>query len=1041
MDGSVILTHDPAGGQYERTADAILAFAINDNDRPQLALDTSPAVAGEQLTTMQLAEGDSEGRSKRYTLRLAMQPSADVAVAITSDTPGAVVPAPSALTFQRGLWDVPQTVTATAQDDLDGADERAVKIRHVASGGDYAGVSRNLSVDVVDDDEEVEVSVPVVDDGADVSVPADDAAPPALAFDAAALAVPPGDSHRYTVALATPPSAAVTVRIAVAGPVTVSPSTLTFDTDNWREPQTVEVRAGATGAPSAVATLSHRATGGGYGGVAADLSVYIVGATPGLSVSAAALAIDEGEQTSYELRLNTQPDDQATVIVGVRGEGVYVVPNHVTFDAESWNRSAAITVHASADADAEDGRATLTHTLTGYGDVTTGPSVQVTIRDRPAAALLSALWLHPGELTPEFAPATRSYRAAVASDVANATVLAVASSPQAEVVITPSDASPLPGHQIPLVAGNNEVVVRVQNGEDAADYTVRIARTTSRQPEVATQLPPVALEAGASETIDLGPGFRDPDGDPLVYTAISDDPRIATVDVLGRRAEIAALADGSASIVATATDPTGLEASQSIPVSVGNVVEFKETSVAVAEGEKAVLTVARRRAEPVSATLKLVIHHDEDPDTHNADHHDYHEHELAVAIPAGATSAAVGFDIHDDEHIEPLRETFIVRLEAMRNVPLGHAHKASVTIHEGVCDRLPRIQQEIVSITSGGCEAVSADDLASRKTLDLSACRDCALRPGDLDGFVNLRQLSLAGSGLEALPSGGFAALSRLRALDLSDNRLAALPPQVFEGLASLEEVDLSANPGAPFTLTVELDRQDAESSAPGPAALALRVAEGAPFPMQVWLASKNAWMMAESKALMAGALLGRGQIAVPFAVLPAVESMAWTWPVAAPAIPRSLCGGRPCYRGLKTAMAKKPMALFERDMPEFVPPAIPMPLADDEWVLSLDEIFAEDPAAGPLEYEATSSNPAVATAAVRDGALVVGRSVGGEGPVTITVMASAAGRMASTLRFTTTVEVGHRPFLRGWRLALGDIAAPSRAAAESSTRQAALRN
>ena len=74
------------------------------------------------------------------------------------------------------------------------------------------------------------------------------------------------------------------------------------------------------------------------------------------------------------------------------------------------------------------------------------------------------------------------------------------------------------------------------------------------------------------------------------------------------------------------------------------------------------------------------------------------------------------------------------------------------------------------------------------------------------------------------------------------------------------------------------------------------------------------------------------------------------------------------------------------------------------------------------MEYEATSSDPAVATVALRDGTLLVERSLGGEGPATITVVASAAGTMISTLRFTTMVEFGHRPFLRGWRLMLHDM-------------------
>ena len=1036
-DESVVLTHDPSGGHYSRTADAVLSFTVNDDDRPHLEFDTAPAVAGDQLTTMQLVEDDTTSRAKPYTVRLAMRPSTDVTVAIASDDPGAVVAAPAELTFPRSLWDVAQTVTATAQSDVDGADERGVKIRHRASGGDYNGVSRDLSVDVVDTDQ-----------------PVDRTDQPALVFDTAGLALPAGASADYTVALATRPSAPVTVSITATGPVRVLRSSLTFGVDNWHEAQTVGIRTDVfDDAPAKQATLSHSAAGGDYQGLAADLSVHVLRATPGLSVTATELAIDEGGRASYQLRLDTQPQGQVRVNVGVRGAGVRVVPEHVVFNTENWNQPAAIAVRALVDADGEDGTATLTHALTGYGDVTAGVSVEVTVRDPPDAALLSALSLQPGALTPEFDPATRSYEVDVAS-ATSVTVLATASWPQAEVAITPRDASASAGHQIALAAGNNEVVVQVQNGGRTTDYTVRVVRTghsTSRPPEVAAQLPAVALEVGASETIDLAPGFRDPDGDPLAYTASSAKPGVATVEVSGSRARIAGRADGSVLIVVSATDPTGLTASQSIPVTVGNVVEFEETAVAVVEGEVAMLTVVMRRAVSETTVLGMAMRVDEDPDTHDATHHDYHERELSVAIPAGRTSAIVGVGIHDDEHIEPVRETFVVGLHAPSGVAVGHAHQASVTIHEGICDRLARIQEEVTSAVGHGCATISADDLASQTALDLSACRGCALRPGDLDGFVNLRELSLAGSGMRTLPSGGFAALPRLRALDLSANRLTALPPRLFAGLRSLEEVDLSDNPGAPFKLTVELHSGEAESSSPEPTALrvaatsasapttlTLHVAEGAPFPMAVWLAAKNAWLMTERGTPMAGAMLGRGQTGVSFAVRPAVESMAWAWPVAAPAMPRSLCDGLPCYRGLETAMAKQPMMLFEDGEHDFVPPDIPMPM-EDQWALPLDDVFA-DAAAGPMEYEATSSDPAVATVALRQDALVVDRSPGGEGPVTITVEASAAGTMISTLRFTTTVELGHRPFLRGWRLVLHEIAPPPDAV-ESSTRQAVLRN
>ena len=144
---------------------------------------------------------------------------------------------------------------------------------------------------------------------------------------------------------------------------------------------------------------------------------------------------------------------------------------------------------------------------------------------------------------------------------------------------------------------------------------------------------------------------------------------------------------------------------------------------------------------------------------------------------------------------------------------------------------MTRMQEAMTLHEGNGCASVTAEDLARQDTLDLSRCHGCVLRLGDLHGFANLRELSLAGNGLKTLPSRVFAGLSKLRVLDLSNNQLSALPPGLFEGLAELAEVDLSDNPGAPFTLAVDLVRQDAEPSQPTAATVALHVAEGRAVP------------------------------------------------------------------------------------------------------------------------------------------------------------------------------------------------------------------
>ena len=861
-----------------------------------------------------------------------------------------------------------------------------------------------------------------------------------------------GETKTYTVALTVAPPEDVVVTIAsdhaavVAGPVR-----LTFSTSTWQIAQTVTVesaedddalheRVALTHDPSSVAYNSGQITFSVKDNDSRALLLDTAPASAGDQTAALVLTsrspLDRAK--TYTVRLASAPATAVVVAVASSDPAAVVAaPTRLTFSTDAWGTAQTVTATAQDGADAG---ATLRHTASG-GDYN-GHSADLPVRvlvvttgDRgpsaPILPTLSALAVLPGALTPAFDPNILDYTVSVAGDVARVTVTAAAESSGALVVVATPDASASPGHQVALVSGLDEVVVQVLDAGLLGEYRLRIVRTTSQQPSIAAALGPIAVDVGASKSIDLSAGFLDPDGDPLIYSASSDAPQFATVEVSDAQALVTGRAEGDATISVRATDPTGLSASQTLAVAVvaGNVVQFKETAVSVVEGATAMLTVTMARAKPQRTPLTLSIHHDEDPHTHNADHHDYHTDQLALAIPAGRRSATVGFGIHDDEHIEPLLESFVVALVPQDDVTLGAARTATVTIHEGICDRMTRMQEAMTLAAGDRCETVTADDLARQTTLDLSRCPDCALRLGDLHGFTNLRELSLAGNGLQALPSGVFAGLSRLRVLDLSGNGLNTLPPRLFEGLSELAEVDLSDNPGAPFALTVELARQDAVPSLPPPAAIVAHVAEGAPFPMHVRLAMRDAQATNEDGAVVADTPIARGRVAAaPIAVRPAARRAAWIWPVAAPAVPRSRCSGAPCYRGLRTAVGA-PLALFERTSANFTAPDIRGPLADNDWTLELDDVFRSLAGTGPIGYEATSSDPSVATVATRAGRLVVSRSPGGAGAVTITVTASKGGDATSTLRFTIDVAVGLQPFVRSWRLALHDIAtAPGRA-------------
>ena len=280
------------------------------------------------------------------------------------------------LTFTTMNWGTAQTVTVTARDDVDGADD-PVTLTHTAVGGDYGGVTAPLAVTVADDDRGVVLSSDVLE---------------VVEGDAAGTA--------YTVKLATEPTAAVTVTVAgqagtdlVLGGLSVT-NTLTFTTLNWGTAQTVTVTArdDVDGVDDPV-TLTHTAVGGDYGGVTAPLAVTVIDDDRAVVIAPDVLEVAEGDAagTAYTVKLATQPTAAVTVTVaGQAGTDLVLgglsVTNTLTFTTLNWGTAQTVTVTARDDTDGADDPVTLTHTAVGgdYGGVTAPLAVTVVdCGDRP----------------------------------------------------------------------------------------------------------------------------------------------------------------------------------------------------------------------------------------------------------------------------------------------------------------------------------------------------------------------------------------------------------------------------------------------------------------------------------------------------------------------------------------------------------------------------------------------------------------------------------------------------------------------------------
>ena len=141
---TIMLTHTISGGDYSGIMADSVTVNVADNDARGVVL--SPA-------SLTLTEDDDAGLS--YTVKLATQPSDSVTVTIGGHAGASLSIAGNTLTnnrltFTTSDWDTEQTVKVVAVHD-DNADDESEMLRHTASGGDYANVSRDLPVTVEDD--------------------------------------------------------------------------------------------------------------------------------------------------------------------------------------------------------------------------------------------------------------------------------------------------------------------------------------------------------------------------------------------------------------------------------------------------------------------------------------------------------------------------------------------------------------------------------------------------------------------------------------------------------------------------------------------------------------------------------------------------------------------------------------------------------------------------------------------------------------------------------------------------------------------------
>ena len=334
----------------------LLITVLDDND-------IVPTSAG--VTVAPTALTIPEGDQGTYTVVLDTRPADNVTITPTSDDEGIATVSPPTLTFTPDNWNTPQTFTVATTHDDDHEDE-SVTIRHAVSGYGVT-IAHNVQITVRDDDTAGVTVAPTK------------------------LTVNEGDEKTYKVVLDTRPAGNVTITPTSddENVATVSPPTLTFAPDNWNTPQTITVAATHDDDhEDESVTIRHAVSG--YGVIIAHNVQITVrdDDTAGVTVTPTRLTVNEGDQNTYKVVLDTRPAANVTVTPTSGDENVATAsPATLTFTPDNWNRPQKITATGIDDDDAYTESIFFSHAVSGYGDVTTASGVLITVDDDESAGV------------------------------------------------------------------------------------------------------------------------------------------------------------------------------------------------------------------------------------------------------------------------------------------------------------------------------------------------------------------------------------------------------------------------------------------------------------------------------------------------------------------------------------------------------------------------------------------------------------------------------------------------------------------------------
>ncbi len=414
-DESVILTllnPAPATGGYTIGADVAHTVTIEDDDTPEFTVDViSASVAEGDAATFRITHANVDAQPLVGSTDVSLLVADDArAGGLSNFIDDSATPPDDPVTEAsaegghsvRFTPDGAASIEFTVRTTADAVDEPSGEVSvTIVDGGSYNPREPSSASVLVTDDDATTVDLNIVDADAAEDDAADTASIRLVLgrplVDGEALTVPVILENavagiNYSLALEGAPTGiafdADTSAVTFTGPergTSASTAVLTLtaedDTDMISEAIVVSIPAATTGARRLTAVgLDGGAIGRRVGDGRIDIADDDV---PGVTVSEARLTLTEGgEAERYSVVLDSEPLATVEVTILSSDTGAAIVPSvPLLFSADDWESPQFVEVTPVDDVDSANESVTVTHTVTGYGDVVTAAPVLVTVLD------------------------------------------------------------------------------------------------------------------------------------------------------------------------------------------------------------------------------------------------------------------------------------------------------------------------------------------------------------------------------------------------------------------------------------------------------------------------------------------------------------------------------------------------------------------------------------------------------------------------------------------------------------------------------------